>query len=216
MAEVAGANVPLIPTTLLVAGGYIAWFAVHYWRDTTQAYPSGPVKSVLTGKGLPKPIREGSAADANATGFTNLAATLSQTAATVAQANTSSTAGGPANTQAGTVHGNVSGKTQYSRAELGQLWTNNGGDPAKVEYATGIAEAESSGYTLSNSSNPDGGTNWGLWQLDTKGVGAGYPVDDLTNADKSTQITIMATRNGTDWADWANSYTAVHGHKGIV
>jgi hypothetical protein len=76
--------------------------------------------------------------------------------------------------------------------------------------------AESSGDTLSQSSNPDGGTNWGLWQLDTKGVGAGHPVADLTDPVKSTQITIMATRNGTDWADWADSYTAIHGTQGIV
>lgn len=55
-----------------------------------------------------------------------------------------------------------------------------------VYRAVAVALAESSGDPNVTSANPDGGTNVGLWQLDTKGVGAGYTVrqlqDPLTNA----------------------------------
>lgn len=44
---------PLIATTSIVAGGLMAWFGVHYWRDTKTVYPGTVVKSVLNGKGLP-------------------------------------------------------------------------------------------------------------------------------------------------------------------
>jgi len=43
---------PIIPILLILIGGYLTWFGVHYWRrDIT--WPSDPVKSVLQGKGLP-------------------------------------------------------------------------------------------------------------------------------------------------------------------
>ena len=48
-------SAPIVPVLLLAIGGYTAWFAVHYWRDQTQKYPSDPLKSFLTGKGLPPP-----------------------------------------------------------------------------------------------------------------------------------------------------------------
>lgn len=43
---------PLIPTALLVAGAYLAWFGVHYWR-TDVKWPTDPIKAVLTGKPIP-------------------------------------------------------------------------------------------------------------------------------------------------------------------
>lgn len=49
-------DAPVIPVALIVAGAYLCWFAVHYWASDT-AWPSDPVKAVLTGKGLPKPDR---------------------------------------------------------------------------------------------------------------------------------------------------------------
>ena len=48
-------SAPLIPVLMITIGGYCAWYAVHYWRDTQQKWPSDPLKSFLTGKGLPKP-----------------------------------------------------------------------------------------------------------------------------------------------------------------
>jgi cell wall-associated NlpC family hydrolase len=52
----AGAG-PVVPLFLLGLGAYIAWFAIHYWRDQTTIWPSDPVKSVLQGKGLPAPVK---------------------------------------------------------------------------------------------------------------------------------------------------------------
>ena len=39
-------------------GLYLLWFGVHYWRSDT-AWPSDPVKAVLTGKPIPVPNRPG-------------------------------------------------------------------------------------------------------------------------------------------------------------
>lgn len=45
-------DAPLLPVMLLLTGGYLAWFGVHYWRSDVK-WPSDPVKDVLTGKSLP-------------------------------------------------------------------------------------------------------------------------------------------------------------------
>lgn len=207
---------PLIPTIILVTGGYIAWFAIHYWRDTTQAYPTGPVKAVLTGKGVPAPVREGSAADPNAAanGFGNLATTIGNSTAALGAG---ATIGSVAPTGTGATGGSSS--RGYSgvltRDEVVSLWVLNGGAEDQAQFAAGVANAESSYDPNSTSSNPDGGTNVGLYQLDTPGgVGAGYTIEELKDPVLNTRITIMATRNGTDWADWADPYITAHGTHG--
>jgi len=49
-----GGTVPIVPLVLIGFGGYLMWFALHYWRGQGAAvWPSYPVKSVLQGKGLP-------------------------------------------------------------------------------------------------------------------------------------------------------------------
>jgi hypothetical protein len=45
-------NAPLFPVILIIGGGYLAWFGIHYWRSDVK-YPTTPVKSVLTGGGVP-------------------------------------------------------------------------------------------------------------------------------------------------------------------
>lgn len=45
-------DAPVIPLALIGIGMYLAWFGVHYWRSDVK-YPTGPVKAVLQGKGLP-------------------------------------------------------------------------------------------------------------------------------------------------------------------
>jgi hypothetical protein len=45
-------NAPIIPVVLILIGGYLAWFGIHYWRQDI-TWPSDPVKSVLQGKGVP-------------------------------------------------------------------------------------------------------------------------------------------------------------------
>lgn len=73
-----------------------------------------------------------------------------------------------------------------SVASLQLLARSAGWSGMDVYRAVAVALAESSGDPNVTSSNPDGGTNVGLWQLDTKGEGAGYSVrqlqDPLTNA----------------------------------
>jgi cell wall-associated NlpC family hydrolase len=41
-------DAPAIPVMLLMIGGYIAWFGVHYFKSDIK-WPTDPVKSVLTG-----------------------------------------------------------------------------------------------------------------------------------------------------------------------
>jgi cell wall-associated NlpC family hydrolase len=40
-------DAPVIPVILLVIGGYLTWFGVHYWRSNVK-WPSDPIKSLLT------------------------------------------------------------------------------------------------------------------------------------------------------------------------
>lgn len=44
-------DAPIVPVMLLMIGGYIAWFGVHYFKSDT-VWPTDPIKSVLQGKGL--------------------------------------------------------------------------------------------------------------------------------------------------------------------
>lgn len=50
----------IVPVVLLVAGLYLAWFAVHYWGSDTK-WPSDPVKAILQGNSLPVPSGQVSA-----------------------------------------------------------------------------------------------------------------------------------------------------------
>ena len=94
--------------------------------------------------------------------------------------------------------------TDFTAAQLQALWIANGGAVDQAQNAACHAMQESSGNARVTSSNPDGGTNVGLWQLDTPGgVGAGYTVAELQDPNTNARITVMATRNGTDWSSWA-------------
>lgn len=53
---------PLVPVAVVGIGVYLAWFGTHYWGTDTK-WPSEPVKAVLTGKPLPTPSGQTSAAD---------------------------------------------------------------------------------------------------------------------------------------------------------
>jgi Lysozyme like domain len=96
----------------------------------------------------------------------------------------------------------VSGGT-YSHAQLMTLWVDNGGSSSSASNAACHGIQESSGRSWVTSSNPDGGTNVGLWQLDTKGVGSGHSIAELQDPDTNARITIAGTRNGADWSEWA-------------
>jgi cell wall-associated NlpC family hydrolase len=51
-------DAPVIPIGLILLGGFLAWFGIHYWRDLSTRYPSDVVKSLLQGHGLPGTDRE--------------------------------------------------------------------------------------------------------------------------------------------------------------
>jgi len=97
--------------------------------------------------------------------------------------------------------GPVSGA--YSHAQLEQLWNANGGQPAAANVAAAVALAESSGRAAVTSPNPDGGVNVGLWQLDTRGKGAGHSVAQLQDPATNARLTVLGSANGTDWSAWA-------------
>jgi hypothetical protein len=91
----------------------------------------------------------------------------------------------------------------YSYAQLEGLWIANGGSRAVAPLAAAIALAESSGNAKVTSANPDGGVNVGLWQLDTKGKGAGHTVAQLQDPATNAALAVKGSRNGTDWSAWA-------------
>lgn len=108
--------------------------------------------------------------------------------------------GGPASASVGAVIGG-----QYSNSQLQSLWIMAGGSPSKAAVAACIADHESSGQPGVTSANPDGGENVGLWQLDTKGKGAGYTVAQLQNALTNARAAVAGSSNGTDWSAWATA-----------
>lgn len=178
---------PVIPVITLGIGAYLTWFGVHYWDSDTK-WPTDPVKDVLTGKPLPVPSGQTPATEvASAVG----AGTQGQETA----------AGG---------NSGSAGITDGSKSSLTSLWTGNGGAAATANVAAAIALAESSGQAGATSANPDGGTNVGLWQLDTRGVGAGYTVEQLKDPATNARVTIMGSANGTNWSAWETFATGAY------
>jgi hypothetical protein len=91
----------------------------------------------------------------------------------------------------------------YNHLTLAALWQANGGSVGTANNAACHAMQESSGSPDAQSPNPDGGINYGLWQLDTKGKGAGYTPAQLMNPNTNARITVKATRDGADWSAWS-------------
>jgi hypothetical protein len=177
-------DAPIVPVLVLSLGMYLAWFGVHYWRSDT-AWPSDPIKAVLTGKPIPVPDRR---------------------AGTAAIHTIVRSASGGSTTEVGSAIGHSPGAGAtaevMSKDQIKALWTGNGGAAARANVAAAVAMQESSGRTGVTSPNPDGGTNVGLWQLDTKGVGAGHTVEQLADPATNCRITIMGSANGTNWSHW--------------
>jgi hypothetical protein len=93
-----------------------------------------------------------------------------------------------------------------SDAQIIALWMKAGGQLTNAPMALARALSESSGRAWITSANPDGGTNVGVWQLDTKGVGSGYTVKQLQDPLTNAKITVKATGGGTNWAAWADNF----------
>jgi hypothetical protein len=184
---------PVVPILILGFGAYLTWFGVHYWRSDT-AWPTDPIKAVLTGNAIPVPDRSGD--EAAIKGIVQ-----------------SAKSGSVTEIGAGTVVGHSPGAgptaAVMTKDQIKALWTGNGGSPATANVAAAVALAESSGRTGPdvNTRNPDGGTNVGLWQLDTNGVGAGHTIEQLQDPATNARITIMGSANGTNWSHW-EAYTS--------
>jgi hypothetical protein len=154
--------------------------ALLVWSGIKGANMSKTLRSVLAGK-QPAGADPGLAVAGNFTAGSSTS--------------TSSTAG---------LAGSTPGAGSYDHAGLMALWQQAGGSAAAANNAACHGMQESSGRAGATSSNPDGGTNVGLWQLDTPGgKGAGYTVAQLKNPLTNARITVMATRNGADWSAWA-------------
>jgi hypothetical protein len=96
-------------------------------------------------------------------------------------------------------------QSSYTSPQLQTLWIDNGGNPSKASVAACIAMHESSGIANETSPNPDGGTNVGLWQLDTKGKGAGHTVAQLSDPNTNAKLAIVGSANGTNWSAWSTA-----------
>ncbi len=92
---------------------------------------------------------------------------------------------------------------EYSSGQLQSLWVRAGGSESAKANAACHAVEESSGRSWVTSPNPDGGTNVGLWQLDTRGKGAGYTVAQLQDPLTNARATVAGTGDGADWSAWA-------------
>jgi|SRR5208282_487774 len=99
------------------------------------------------------------------------------------------------------------GGGNLSAFQIIALWIYEGGSLNTGGVALARALSESSGNPVATSANPDGGSNIGLYQLDTKGVGAGYTEAQLKDPYTNTKITIAATNGGTDWSEWADNWS---------
>lgn len=97
------------------------------------------------------------------------------------------------------------GHGSYTTGQLKSLWILAGGPPSAAAAAACIAMHESSGEPAVTSANPDGGVNVGLWQLDTRGKGAGHTVAQLQNPLTNARLTVAATGGGRDWSAWATA-----------
>lgn len=186
---------PVIPVILIGAGFYLAWFGIHYFKSDVK-YPTDPIKAVLQGKPLPKATGTPTDTQAEITSaLTKQQQALQANTGTATPADTGTGQAGPAPPNSG----------NYDVPSLEALWVSQGGSGQTSFEAANVAMAESGGRPAVTSSNPDGGTNVGLWQLDTRGVGAGYTVAQLSDPATNARITIMNTANGTTWHQWADA-----------
>ena len=191
-------SAPVVPLAMLGIGGYLAWWAIHYWKQG--GWPTTPVRSVLTGSGVPAPVK----ATSVSSDLTGIDTSTNTAVASISTATASSSAP-PAAAGTGTTASQFTQVATFTNATLAALWTANGGAAGAAKNAACHAMQESSGNAAVTSANPDGGTNVGLWQLDTKGVGAGHTVAELQDPVTNCRITVMATANGTNWSQWATS-----------
>jgi hypothetical protein len=87
--------------------------------------------------------------------------------------------------------------TDYTYAQLKQLWIQNGGNPAAADIAAAVAMAESGGDSNATNSNTNGSTDRGLWQINS--VHGSQSTFDVTG---NVKAAINISGNGTNWSPW--------------
>jgi len=101
--------------------------------------------------------------------------------------------------------------TTYTPAQIAAFAKGAGFRGVHLVEAVAIALAESSGNADATSGNPDGGTNAGLWQLDTPGgAGSGFTVAELQNPQTNADVAFKASRGGQDWGAWETWATGAY------
>lgn len=50
-------DAPVIPILLIITGGWLVYFGVHWWRDSAVKWPSDPIKNLLQGKQPPGTVK---------------------------------------------------------------------------------------------------------------------------------------------------------------
>lgn len=107
----------------------------------------------------------------------------------------------------GALQGQANGHGQtLSPKEVGQAMIAGGFPKNQAIIAKGIAittaESGRNWGASENSSNPDGGTNYGGWQIDSKnGISESCGQDPVC----SSRFANRLSHGGTSWADWATS-----------
>lgn len=93
--------------------------------------------------------------------------------------------------------------TRYTFAQLEQLWIQAGGSTITAPMAAAVAMAESGGNpTAVNTSNSNGTTDRGLWQINSI-HGSQSTLDPLANARAAVGI----SKGGTDWRPWCVAWS---------
>jgi cell wall-associated NlpC family hydrolase len=116
--ETPAGDLPIIPVALMLGGAYLAWFGVYYWGSDTR-WPTDPIKSLLTGNGIPAPDRS-ARADAILTPAQSAAA-LAAGGSALAQAGSQVFPNAPTGPVAGPVApGSRSAIATYAQRYVGQ------------------------------------------------------------------------------------------------
>ncbi len=144
-------DAPVIPVALMAIGAYLAWFSIHYWASDTK-WPTDPLKSLLTGKGIPAPDKST---------FTDTLASISGAAATGSTAGSGS---GSGDTVTGTLKTTGEGVAVDAMKYVGAgyVWGGNASSIGNWDCSSFVSYVL--GHDLGKSL-PGGGT-WG---------GTGYP-----------------------------------------
>ena len=94
-------------------------------------------------------------------------------------------------------------KGAYNKAQLEQLWTSQGGNPAAAGIAAAIALAESGGNPDDNYAPGPQEDSRGLWQINVAPTAnPQYGKLNLYDPTQNVKIAIAMSQNGRNWRPW--------------